>query len=106
MSLHRRDYPLLGFLEECNKISLDKTILDCGAGGRRPPLAIFHKAGYKTFGIDILDSQIALATEYAKEHHMVFNIIKGDMRKLFLTMMPLLVLFIVITQSTTCLKSK
>jgi len=80
--LHRRDYPLLGFLQECNKTSLEKKILDCGAGGRTPPLAIFYREGYKTFGIDISETQIKLANNFAIEHNMKFNIIKGDMRKL------------------------
>lgn len=82
MTLHRRDYPILGFLQECNKISLEKKILDCGAGGRNPPLAVFHRAGYETHGIDNSDSQIDRANNYAKEHKMEFNIIKGDIREL------------------------
>ncbi len=82
MGLHRRDYPILGLLEECNKISMEKKILDCGAGGRHPPLAVFHRAGYGTYGIDNSDSQIERANNYAKEHNMEFNIIKGDIREL------------------------
>ncbi len=82
MTLHLRDTPILNFLNECNKTSMEKKILDCGAGGRHPPLAIFHKDGYQTHGIEILDSQIEKAEKYAKEHKMEFNIIKGDMREL------------------------
>ena len=82
MKLHRRDYPLLGFLQECNKISMEKKILDCGAGGRNPPLRIFHQDEYKTDGIDNSDSQIDRANNYAKENTIEFNIIKGDIREL------------------------
>ncbi len=82
MTLHRRDYSLLGFLQECNKISLEKKILDCGAGGPTPPLAIFNREGYKTYGIEILENRIDQADKYAKEHNMELNIIKGDMREL------------------------
>ncbi|MHA1435593.1 MAG: hypothetical protein ACTSO7_17270 [Candidatus Heimdallarchaeota archaeon] len=50
--LHVRDFPVLFFKNECNKIEMEKTVLDCGAGGRRPPLALFYKDGYKTAGIE------------------------------------------------------
>ncbi|MHA1308635.1 MAG: class I SAM-dependent methyltransferase, partial [Candidatus Heimdallarchaeota archaeon] len=68
--LHVRDFPVLFFKNECNKIEMEKTVLDCGAGGRRPPLALFYKDGYKTAGIEILDSQIERATSYEKENDM------------------------------------
>ena len=80
--LHVRDLPILFFKNECNKIDLEKTVLDCGAGGRRPPLALFYNDGYKTAGIEILDSQIKRAIKYEKENNMKLNIIKGDMREL------------------------
>ena len=82
INLHRRDTPLFDFLNECNKSPLPKKILDCGAGGKAPPLAIFHREGYKCYGIEILESQIKRAQEYEQEHDMDFNIIKGDMREL------------------------
>ncbi len=82
MILHRRDTPVLDFLNDCNKSYLDKKILDCGAGGGSPPLAIFNINGYKTYGIEILDSQIVRANTYAEENNMQLNIIKGDMRNL------------------------
>ena len=54
-------------------------MLDCGAGGRRPPLALFHEYGFKTTGIDISTSQIEASKEYEKKHNMDLNIIQGDM---------------------------
>lgn len=82
MIVHRRDTPIFDFLNECNKSPLEKKILDCGAGGRAPPLAIFYRNGYKTYGIEILESQIERANKFAKENNMEFNIIQGDMRNL------------------------
>ncbi len=82
MILHRRDTLIFDFLNECNKSFLEKKILDCGAGGGAPPLAIFYRNGYKTHGIELLDSQIKRAKTYEKEHNMRLNIIKGDMRNL------------------------
>ena len=82
MELHRRDYSILSFLQECNKVHLEKKILDCGAGGPTPPLAIFFEEGYETHGIEILESRIDQASKFAKEHKMNLNIIQGDMRKL------------------------
>ena len=82
MELHRRDYSILSFLQECNKSLLQKKILDCGAGGLTPPLAIFFKEGYETHGIEILESRINQSVKYAKEHNMNLNIRKGDIREL------------------------
>jgi ubiquinone/menaquinone biosynthesis C-methylase UbiE len=82
LNLHRRDTPVLDFLNECNKSQLPKKILDCGAGGGHPPLAIFHDEGYETHGIEIMESQIERAENFAKTNNMEFNILKGDMREL------------------------
>ena len=70
---------LYGFLEECNASSLEKEILDCGAGGEKPPLALFYEYGYTTYGIDISCEQVELAHKFCKEHNMELNITKGDM---------------------------
>ncbi|MGC1120504.1 MAG: hypothetical protein WBA22_05365 [Candidatus Methanofastidiosia archaeon] len=56
---HPLERPLYAFLRECNASSLEKEVLDCGAGGERPPLALFYEYGYKTLGIDTSDEQIA-----------------------------------------------
>ncbi|MHA2233005.1 MAG: class I SAM-dependent methyltransferase [Candidatus Hodarchaeales archaeon] len=49
---------LYGFLKVCNTSPLEKEILDCGAGGQNPPLALFYEYGYKTHGIDISKGDI------------------------------------------------
>ncbi|MFX1252905.1 MAG: class I SAM-dependent methyltransferase [Promethearchaeota archaeon] len=79
MIVRRRDIPLLGFLSECNKTSLKKKILDCGAGGGSPPLAIFHEHGYECHGIEISKSRLKTAQNYAEQNKLNLNIILGDM---------------------------
>jgi ubiquinone/menaquinone biosynthesis C-methylase UbiE len=72
-------YKLLWFIRNSQ---LEKKILDCGAGGTLPPLAIFYQHGFKTTGVDISDSQLEKANAFCQIHDMDLNIIKGDMRKL------------------------
>jgi ubiquinone/menaquinone biosynthesis C-methylase UbiE len=68
-------YQLLHYTQDLE----EKTVLDCGAGGHRPPLALFHMYGFKTTGIDISLSQIEASREYMKKHDMDLNIIEGNM---------------------------
>ena len=72
--------PLYGFLKECNESPLEKEILDCGAGGDYPPLALSYQHGYTTHGLDISDAQLELAWEFSRKNNMALNIKKGDMR--------------------------
>lgn len=67
------------FLKLIDQIELEKNVLDCGAGGPRPPLALFHDYGYETYGIDISESAITASKKFARERGMELNIIKGDM---------------------------
>lgn len=73
---------LYRFLNYCNEFSLEKTVLDCGAGGDCPPLTIFSDFGYKTYGIEISDSQIEKAKIFSEKFNYNLNISKGDMRNL------------------------
>jgi ubiquinone/menaquinone biosynthesis C-methylase UbiE len=70
------------FLRITEKAELEKKILDCGAGGPLPPLALFHDYGYETHGIDISLHAIDASEKFALEQGMKLNIIKGDMRKI------------------------
>lgn len=73
-------YPeLYNLLELANQHINERTILDCGAGGRKPPLGLFHLHGFKTTGIDISPTQIQASEEFQKEHNIDLNIIEGDM---------------------------
>lgn len=74
-----RQTQLYKFLLYCNGEGLNKRILDLGAGGNCPPLAIFKEHGYETHGIEISEKQIELAREFEKKHNLNLGIKKGDM---------------------------
>lgn len=74
--------PLYNFLKVCNSTFLEKNILDCGAAGKNPPLAMFHEQGYKTQGIDISDEQLKKAEEFCVKNNMNLNINKGDITEI------------------------
>jgi ubiquinone/menaquinone biosynthesis C-methylase UbiE len=60
----------------------NKKILDCGAGGPRPPLAIFHRFGFETHGIDLSNEQIKKADDFCRKEGINLNIIRGDVRSI------------------------
>ncbi|MHA2495190.1 MAG: class I SAM-dependent methyltransferase [Candidatus Hodarchaeales archaeon] len=60
--------PLYGFLKKTEASSLDKEVLDCGAGGAMVPLALFKALGYKTHGLEIADHSLNLARKFCEEH--------------------------------------
>ncbi len=74
--------PLYKFLRYCNSNPLDKTVLDCGAGGDDPPLQLFYEYGYETFGVEVSEDPFKQAKKFSKEHSMELIILKGDMRYL------------------------
>ena len=82
MSILIRAVTVYTFLRYCNMSTLEKEVLDCGAGGDCPPLSVFHEHGYKTHGIDISESQLDLASKFCHEKGIDLNIVKGDMRSL------------------------
>ncbi|MFX1323056.1 MAG: class I SAM-dependent methyltransferase [Promethearchaeota archaeon] len=70
------------FLRFTKSNPIRKRILDCGAGGPDPKLALFYENGFETYGIDISDEEITEAEKYCKQHNINLNIIKGDMRSI------------------------
>ena len=82
MSVVFRQTQLYKFLLFCNRNTMEKVVLDCGAGGDCPPLALFKEHGYKTFGIEMSDSQIQKSEIFSQDHDISLNIIKGDIRNL------------------------
>jgi len=70
------------FFEFTEKSEFEKKILDCGAGGLHPPLAVFSERGYEAHGVEISDTQIQRAQKYAEENNLDFKIIKADIRNL------------------------
>lgn len=77
-----RQNQLFTFLLYCNDVKLEKKILDCGAGGNLPPLAIFAEYGYETHGIDIDREQIERAKNFEVEHNLELGIKEGNMKSL------------------------
>jgi ubiquinone/menaquinone biosynthesis C-methylase UbiE len=73
---------MYNFLWTIRNSTLEKKILDCGAGGRFPPLAIFHQHGFETHGVDLSDDQIERANDFGRQHGMDLNIVKGNMCRL------------------------
>ena len=77
-----RQTPLYRFLYFCCESQLEKSVLDCGAGGDMPPLALFSEYGFKTFGIEIRGAQIEKADAFSKTRGIALNILKGVIREL------------------------
>jgi ubiquinone/menaquinone biosynthesis C-methylase UbiE len=77
-----RQSQLFTFLLYCNGAGLEKKVLDCGAGGNCPPLAIFAEHGYKTIGIDNNEKQIELAKDFEQNQDLDLGIVYGDMKHL------------------------
>jgi SAM-dependent methyltransferase len=78
-------YGFLEFIWEMERItgaSLGRRILDCGAGGQRPPIGLFAEHGFETFGIDLSESQITVAKEFCRSRELTVNLSVGDMRDL------------------------
>jgi SAM-dependent methyltransferase len=74
--------PIYEFFKLCDATSLEKRVLDCGAGGRYPPLTLFLDRGYETYGIEISKTQLESARSFCKENNIELNILRGDMRKI------------------------
>ena len=74
--------PLYKFLRQCNSSLLEKSILDCGAGGDNPPLQLFYEYGYETSGIEISGEALKKAKAFCKENDVKLHILKGDIRKI------------------------
>ena len=74
--------PLYEFLRQCNASPLEKSVLDCGAGGSDPPLSLFYQHGYRTHGIDIDIGPLEQAQEFCREKGMSLNVFRGDMRSI------------------------
>lgn len=77
-----KQIPLYRFIMFCNETALNKTVLDCGAGGDCPPLSLFSEYGYLTHGIEFNLNQLEEANKYANKKNQNLNIEHGDMRKL------------------------
>jgi len=59
-----------------------KRILDCGAGGPIPPLAVFAEQGMDTVGIDINAEALQKARTFANSKDLPIKFLSADMRNL------------------------
>jgi SAM-dependent methyltransferase len=55
-------------------------ILDCGAGGPVPPLALFHQHGFEAWGIDTSAAQLDQARQLCEQQGLPLHLRLGDMR--------------------------
>ena len=73
---------LYTFLDYALDAKLEKTILDCGAGGNFPKIALYAMNGFETYGIEISEERMKMAKDFAKKRGLKIQIVKGDMRSL------------------------
>ena len=57
-------------------------ILDCGAGGPVPPLALFYQHGFEGWGIDTSEVQLDKARQFCQEQGIELHLREGDMRRI------------------------
>jgi SAM-dependent methyltransferase len=74
--------PLYEFLRQCSASSLERRVLDCGAGGSEPPLSLFYQYGYETYGIEIASEALEKASRFCRDNDMPLHIFRGDMRSI------------------------
>lgn len=77
-----RSTPIYEFFKLCDSTSLERKVLDCGAGGKYPPLTLFLDRGYETYGIEISETQLERAQDFCKKNNIELNILRGDMRRI------------------------
>lgn len=79
--------PVYGFLSVINARRPEEEtewgkILDCGAGGPVPPLALFREQGFECWGIDTSEEQLELTGQFCDEQGIELNLRNGDMRRI------------------------
>jgi len=80
--------PVYGFLSVINArhpqaaTSQRGKILDCGAGGPVPPLALFHQHGFEAWGIDSSEEQLDQARQFCEQQDIELHLRPGDMRRM------------------------
>ncbi len=77
-----RSTPIYEFFKLCDSTPLEKRVLDCGAGGKYPPLTLFLDRGYETYGIEISEVELEKDQGFCRKNNIGLNIMRGDMRKI------------------------
>ncbi len=57
-------------------------ILDCGAGGPLPPLALLQQHGFEGWGIDTSEEQLEQARQFCEAQGIPLQLRLGDMRRI------------------------
>jgi SAM-dependent methyltransferase len=74
--------PLYTFLDYANDVEIERCILDCGAGGSFPKLALFAINGFESHGIEIFQERLEMAKKYAEENDLVLKLMEGNINGL------------------------
>ncbi|UCB60907.1 MAG: class I SAM-dependent methyltransferase [Candidatus Bathyarchaeota archaeon] len=74
--------PIYEFFKLCELTFLPKRVLDCGAGGKYPPLTLFFYQGYETYGIEISQKQLEKTQSFCRKNGIGLNISRADMRRI------------------------
>jgi SAM-dependent methyltransferase len=80
--------PVYGFLSLINErhpqegTSPRGAILDCGAGGPVPLLALFHQHGFEGWGIDNSEEYLEMARQFCEQQGIELHLRAGDMRRI------------------------
>lgn len=79
-----KQVPLYRFLDLClaEQLPNKPTVLDCGAGGKMPPLALFHSHGFETRGVEIDPKALADVNAFELATGLNLQIESGDMTTL------------------------
>jgi SAM-dependent methyltransferase len=77
-----RSTPIHEFLTLCEAAPLERTVLDCGAGGKYPPLTLFQDRGYATYGIEISPTQLRKADSFGRHNAVELSLCQADMRQI------------------------
>lgn len=77
-----RSTPIYELFKLCESNPLEKKVLDCGAGGKYPPLTLFLDQGYETYGLEISKEQLEKARSFCRKNNIELNIFRADMRKI------------------------
>jgi len=73
---------ILTYARDADDALNGKRILDCGAGGPVPPLAVFAEQGLEAHGIDISETQLEKARAYCSKKGLEIEFKHADMREL------------------------
>lgn len=78
-------YGFLSFIHAQNPLEEGQPrgkILDCGAGGPIPPLALFAQHGFDAWGMDVSKEQLDKARRFCSQNGLDIHLQNGDMRQI------------------------